>query len=122
MLNLSVPSRIRSGFTLVELLVVIAIIGTLVGLLLPAVQSAREAARRNNCAGNLKQIGLAALTFSDGTGGKLPNSVRSTQRFSFHTRILPYIEQTALYDRYDPAVSWSAKTPSAGYTIPNYVL
>ena len=122
MLTLSVPSRSRSGFTLVELLVVIAIIGTLVGLLLPAVQSAREAARRNNCAGNLKQIGLAALTFSDGTGGKLPNSVRSTQRFSFHTRILPYIEQTALYDRYDPAVSWSAKTPSAGYTIPNYVL
>ncbi|MCE9630407.1 MAG: DUF1559 domain-containing protein [Planctomycetia bacterium] len=105
-----------------ELLVVIAIIATLIGLLLPAVQTAREASRRSSCANNLKQIGLATQVFADSTGGTLPNSVRTGVRLSFHTRLLPFLEQTALFDRYDPTQTWSSGTAASGYTIPNYVL
>jgi prepilin-type N-terminal cleavage/methylation domain-containing protein len=97
-------SKNRGGFTLVELLVVIAIIGTLVGLLLPAVQSAREAARRSACSNNSKQLGLSILNF-ESARRRLPAAnvngaatyVASTAGFSWITQILPFIEETNLY-------------------------
>jgi prepilin-type N-terminal cleavage/methylation domain-containing protein len=104
--------RRKSGFTLVELLVVIAIIGVMVGLLLPAVQAAREAARRMSCGNNLKQLSLACHNYENtykrlplnyGLGGNLyaatPNpDVRQT---SWLTQVLPFIEQQALYEMID---------------------
>ncbi len=99
-------ARNRKGFTLVELLVVIAIIGILVGLLLPAVQSAREAARRMQCSNNLRQLGLATLNY-ESTFRRLPGLTGSSS-FSPQARILPYIEQGNLSNLID-------------YTIPLYV-
>jgi prepilin-type N-terminal cleavage/methylation domain-containing protein/prepilin-type processing-associated H-X9-DG protein len=99
----------RRGFTLVELLVVIAIIGILVALLLPAVQAAREAARRMQCGNNLKQMGLAFHNYQDayqslpmglvGNGPGQPSGFSSDDGFGWACQILPYVEQTALYDR-----------------------
>src|SRR5689334_7824014 len=89
----------RAGFTLVELLVVIAIIGVLVSLLLPAVQSAREAARRAQCQNHLKQIGLAVLNFED-VNKSLPHS-RYDDRYTWAVEILPYVEQKSLFDQWD---------------------
>lgn len=85
------------GFTLVELLVVIAIIGVLVALLLPAVQAAREAARRMQCANHLKQIGLAVHNFHDTHDGLVPLCVGG-ERPSWLTLLYPFIEQQSLYD------------------------
>ncbi|MEX0793500.1 MAG: DUF1559 domain-containing protein [Pirellulaceae bacterium] len=104
-LHRKTPLR-RFGFTLVELLVVIAIIGVLVALLLPAVQQAREAARRMQCVNNMKQLGLALHNYHDthhsfpvGTYHR-PNFVTSSDPEwpGIHQYILPYLEQTAIYE------------------------
>ncbi|TWU21434.1 hypothetical protein Pla52o_36190 [Novipirellula galeiformis] len=88
----------KRGFTLVELLVVIAIIGVLVGLLLPAVQAAREAARRMQCSNNLKQMGLALHNYHD-TFIKLPIGSHGFLRNSWPLAILPQMEQQSVYDK-----------------------
>ncbi len=93
----------RRGFTLVELLVVIAIIGVLVALLLPAVQAAREAARRTSCTNNLKQLGLGMHNFHD-TYNVFPRNYlqvggNAWEALSANYRILPFVEQQALYDQ-----------------------
>jgi len=87
----------RQGFTLIELLVVIAIIAVLVALLLPAVQQAREAARRTSCKNNLKQLGLAFHNFND-TYSELPPGIRSGWGQSWTWDILPYLEKTNVYE------------------------
>lgn len=93
-----------SGFTLVELLVVIAIIGILIALLLPAVQAAREAARRIHCTSNLKQVGLAVLNYEN-TNKVLPIGMNiALPQFKGHSAfsgLLPYVEQADLYVQYD---------------------
>jgi prepilin-type N-terminal cleavage/methylation domain-containing protein len=91
------------GFTLVELLVVIAIIGTLVGLLLPAVQAARESARATRCRNNMKQIGLALHNYHDARqsfphGGRIPVTTASQGNWNWRVDILPFMEETALYN------------------------
>jgi prepilin-type N-terminal cleavage/methylation domain-containing protein len=93
-----------AGFTLVELLVVIAIIGALVALLLPAIQAAREACRRASCQNNLKQIGLAVQHYQSAMGHLPPPKAGDTtynNRGSTLVLLLPYLEQSAMYARYD---------------------
>lgn len=112
--------KTRAGFTLVELLVVIAIIGILVGLLLPAVQAAREAARRMQCQNNIRQLGLAAHNFESAykrfpPGGQFPKRpVRAYLSGSYWNKhsgvghlvyLLPFMEQTALYQPIEQAVN-----------------
>ena len=87
------------GFTLVELLVVIAIIGILIALLLPAVQAAREAARRAQCANHLKQLSLACHNYHAALGS-LPSGGLASNQLGWHVFILPYLEQQSLYDAF----------------------
>ncbi|QDV29662.1 Type II secretion system protein G precursor [Planctopirus ephydatiae] len=115
----------KSGFTLIELLVVIAIIAILIALLLPAVQQAREAARRTQCRNNLKQLGLAlhnyhdnSLVFPPGHIGFNNAAAPSFQGFAWSTMILPFVDQAPLYNvlsnRFSSSVPYStAVTPVA---------
>jgi prepilin-type N-terminal cleavage/methylation domain-containing protein len=126
--------RSRQGFTLVELLVVIAIIGVLVALLLPAVQQAREAARRMQCGNNLKQYGIGIHTYHDvwkvippgGMAADDPaydgNQAWVWTRLSWHAKILPQMEQAQLYDKINIInLHWSnpgAINDTAGFQTP----
>ncbi|MCA9205692.1 MAG: DUF1559 domain-containing protein [Planctomycetales bacterium] len=106
------PSSARFGFTLVELLVVIAIIGVLVAMLLPAVQAAREAARRSSCTNNLKQLGLGMHNYHDTfkvfPRNYIPVGGNAWEALSASYSILPFIEQNNLYDSAQPNLkNWS---------------
>jgi len=125
------------AFTLVELLVVIAIIGILVALLLPAVQAAREAARRISCQNNVKQLPLAALNYESAakglpmisefgplsSGGNLlvgPTNTTGSNgnlMYSWIVPILPYLEQSALYDQFDLTLGVDAQVDASGNAI-----
>ena len=104
----------KRGFTLVELLVVIAIIGVLVALLLPAIQAAREAARRSKCTNNMKQFGIALQTYHDSLktfppGGCMPakSEMDDNDLFSsLHTMLLPYFEEEGLKSLINPKTDW----------------
>jgi len=113
--------KFHLGFTLVELLVVIAIIGVLVALLLPAVQAAREAARRMQCTNNLKQVGLALHNYqgshgrfpsgsiSDATACNLTGGTTDGGRNPWSVAILPQLEQQTRYDLFDIEGTWAAR-------------
>ena len=112
----------RRAFTLVELLVVIAIIGILVALLLPAVQAAREAARRAQCTNNLKQLGLALQNYHSAKKEFPPGMMRdlaggkgnyADPRFSVHGLLLPYMENQPLYDQLNWKSSWETNVHTA---------
>ncbi|MCA9085703.1 MAG: DUF1559 domain-containing protein [Planctomycetaceae bacterium] len=118
-------ARPRQGFTLIELLVVIAIIAILIALLLPAVQQAREAARRTQCKNHLKQMGLGLHNYHD-VFGVLPPSYClvpgvSSSSWSIHGRLLPYMEQGNLYNQIDLSVGWSNYPIISGFRVPVYV-
>ena len=97
----------RAAFTLVELLVVIAIIGVLIALLLPAVQAARESARRMQCCNHFKQIGLGILNY-ESVHRVFPLPKTEDPDHNLLTFLLPYVEQQAIYDQYDWNKNWSS--------------
>ncbi len=117
---MSANRRSKLGFTLVELLVVIAIIGILIALLLPAVQAAREAARRSTCTNQLKQIALAIHNYHD-TYKQLPPAAAGGWGHTYHAYILPFVEQQAVHDLFypwsDSGYANSTSRPTDRFTI-----
>ncbi len=107
--------RPRRGFTLIELLVVIAIIAVLIALLLPAVQAAREAARRSQCVNNLKQLGLGFMNY-ESSNGCFPPGERGCCWGGWTVSLLPFIEQTALFN------SWNSNGNNSILSSPNDTL
>src|SRR6476659_8350371 len=114
----------RKAFTLVELLVVIAIIGVLVALLLPAIQAAREAARRSSCTNNLKQFGIALhnyhdtlKTFPAGGCSTLPPASLDDIYSGSHALLLPYFEEKSLANLYDNKKPWMRQDPKVPATV-----
>ncbi|HVX11655.1 MAG TPA: DUF1559 domain-containing protein [Pirellulales bacterium] len=105
----------RKGFTLVELLVVIAIIGILVALLLPAVQYARESARRSDCSNHLKQMGLAVHEFAD-LKQTLPSSRLGPQHATWFVQIMPHVEQSTLFGIWNLSNTYYLQTTAAQTT------
>jgi prepilin-type N-terminal cleavage/methylation domain-containing protein len=125
----NLDERIRRGFTLVELLVVIAIIGILVALLLPAVQAAREAARRTQCKNNLKQLGLAVLNY-EVSNKTLPPSVvidfeteptSSNGAWGVHGHILDYLEEGSLSAQVDIGIAWDYQEAIDRLKVPVFI-
>lgn len=113
--------RIRGGFTLVELLVVIAIIGILVALLLPAIQAAREAARRAQCSNNLKQIGIAIHNYHD-TNKRLPNSRRKCDWITWAAELWPFLEESNASTLWDSKVDYyNQKEAVRIYQVSTYI-
>jgi prepilin-type N-terminal cleavage/methylation domain-containing protein/prepilin-type processing-associated H-X9-DG protein len=118
------------GFTLVELLVVIAVIGVLLAILLPAVQAAREAARRMTCANHLHQIGVGMHAHHESRGSFPPGGIEMVSRqwpkgrqLAWSAFLLPYLEEQTLYDRIDFSKSYSSSenAEAAAQIVPTYV-
>lgn len=129
------PRRRSCGFTLVELLVVVAIIAVLIGLLLPAVQSARESARRTQCLNHLRQLGLAVLQFHSARG-RLPTAgdcsdgyhdpaqeyrpLYGFENAGWHYQVLPYLEQTTVTDRRAKSGWWGGTPALVEIAVPTF--
>lgn len=119
----------RGGFSLVELLVVVAILAILLGLLLPAVQKVREAANRMSCSNNLRQLGLAFMNYESVAGAFPPMNGSDPgfgTRVHWPVRLLPFLEQEALYRDYNRSIDWNqpgnlpaATTRVAGFLCPS---